>query len=144
MEKGTVGLITNGAGLGLATLDNIDALGGGVSGFQNVGGVAFHEQIYFLIEIMCSDDQTKVLFVNCAGGMKDMESLAIIFADACKFGLNNNKPIIIRLKGRSDALAYERLRSFNSSQPKPVFLIEDDFNKACALAVDMANELNFY
>ena len=121
MDNGTVGLITNGAGLGLASIDNIDALGGGISGFQNLGGVAFHEQVYFLLGIMGNDDQTKVLFVNCVGGIKDMESLALLLVDGCKFGLNNGKPVIVRLKGLSSAQAYERLRAFNDSQPEPVF-----------------------
>jgi len=98
---GEIGVIGNGAGLVLATLDIISYYGGKPANFLDLGGGASVEQIILAIKIVLNDTQVKVLFVNILGGLTRCDEVAnaIISANGED---NVSKPIIVRLIGTNE------------------------------------------
>jgi len=98
---GEIGVIGNGAGLVLATLDIISYYGGKPANFLDLGGGASVEQIILAIKIVLNDTQVKVLFVNILGGLTRCDEVAnaIISANGED---NVSKPVIVRLIGTNE------------------------------------------
>ena len=98
---GEIGVIGNGAGLVLATLDIISYYGGKPANFLDLGGGASVEQIILAIKIVLNDNQVKVLFVNILGGLTRCDEVAnaIISANGED---NVSKPVIVRLIGTNE------------------------------------------
>ena len=98
---GEIGVIGNGAGLVLATLDIISYYGGKPANFLDLGGGASVEQIILAIKIVLNNTQVKVLFVNILGGLTRCDEVAnaIISANGED---NVSKPVIVRLIGTNE------------------------------------------
>jgi succinyl-CoA synthetase beta subunit len=67
--NGNIGLISNGAGNAMATMDHLSNIGGEVSAFVDIGGHTFHEQISYVITLLSEDTKTAVIFFNCFDDM---------------------------------------------------------------------------
>lgn len=99
---GTIGVIGNGAGLVMATLDTIQYYGGKPANFLDVGGGATSEKTAAALNIVLSDANVKALFVNIMGGITRCDEVAQgILKARDKVGVA--KPMVIRLVGTNEA-----------------------------------------
>jgi succinyl-CoA synthetase beta subunit len=98
---GNIGVIGNGAGLVMATLDTIRYFGGKPANFLDVGGGAPSDKIAAALKIVLSDPNVKVLFINILGGITRCDEVAqgILYA---KKTVGMTKPMIIRLVGTNE------------------------------------------
>jgi len=98
---GTIGVIGNGAGLVMATLDTIQHYGGKPANFLDVGGGAPSEKTALAFRIVLSDPNVKALLVNILGGITRCDEVAQGILDARK-KLGVAKPMVIRLVGTNE------------------------------------------
>ncbi|MBX5320695.1 MAG: ADP-forming succinate--CoA ligase subunit beta [Candidatus Bathyarchaeota archaeon] len=98
---GNIGVIGNGAGLVMATLDAIQLYGGKPANFLDVGGGAPSEKIAAALKIVFSDPAVKALFINILGGITRCDEVARGILKA-KEKLGIKKPMVIRLVGTNE------------------------------------------
>jgi succinyl-CoA synthetase beta subunit len=98
---GDIGVIGNGAGLVMATLDAIQLYGGKPANFLDVGGGAPSEKIAAALKIVLSDSNVKALFINILGGITRCDEVARGVLEA-KEKLGIKKPLVIRLVGTNE------------------------------------------
>ena len=95
---GDVGIIGNGAGLVMSTLDVVKAAGGDPANFLDVGGGAGAELLSNALEVIMSDAGVKSVLVNIFGGITRCDLVAEGIIDA--FGrLDVRVPVVVRLDG---------------------------------------------
>ncbi len=98
---GDIGVIGNGAGLVMATLDVIQLYGGKPANFLDVGGGAPSEKIAAALKIVLSDSNVKAVFMNILGGITRCDEVARgVLAAKKKLGIE--KPLVIRLVGTNE------------------------------------------
>jgi succinyl-CoA synthetase beta subunit len=98
---GNIGVIGNGAGLVMATLDTIQYYGGKPANFLDVGGGAPSEKTALALKIVLSDRNVKALFINILGGITRCDDVARGILDA-RQKLGITKPMAIRLVGTNE------------------------------------------
>jgi len=98
--EGNIGVIGNGAGLVMATLDMIRYYGGNPANFLDAGGGAPAERITAALQIVLSDPNVKALFVNILGGITRCDDVARGIIEAKSATIT--KPIIVRLVGTNE------------------------------------------
>jgi succinyl-CoA synthetase beta subunit len=98
---GNIGVIGNGAGLVMATLDTIQYYGGKPANFLDVGGGAPSEKTALALKIVLSDTNVKALFINILGGITRCDDVARGILDA-RQKLGITKPMAIRLVGTNE------------------------------------------
>ncbi|MBK5133149.1 ADP-forming succinate--CoA ligase subunit beta [Candidatus Bathyarchaeota archaeon] len=98
---GEIGIIGNGAGLVLATLDIVTYYGGKPANFLDLGGGASVEQIILAMKFVLKDVQVKVLFVNILGGLTRCDDVAhAIISTITETKVTT--PVIVRLLGTNE------------------------------------------
>ena len=98
---GDIGLVGNGAGLVMATLDMIQDCGGRPANFCDVGGGATAERVTAALEIVLSNPNVKILFLNIMGGITRCDEVAKGLLEVRrKLGLA--LPTVIRLVGTNE------------------------------------------
>ena len=99
---GNIGCLVNGAGLAMATMDEIQAKGGIPANFLDVGGSATAEKVTAAFRLLISDEKVEAIFVNIFGGIMhcDIISEGVITAVG-ETGLK--LPLIVRLEGTNAA-----------------------------------------
>ncbi len=105
---GNIGVIGNGAGLVMATLDTIQYYGGKPANFLDVGGGAPSEKIALALEIVLSDPNAKTLFINILGGITRCDDVALGILKA-KEKVGVTKSMVIRLVGTNEEKGKEIL-----------------------------------
>ena len=98
---GDVGIIGNGAGLVMATLDAIQLYGGRPANFLDVGGGASADVMASALDVVLSDSNVKVVFVNILGGITRCDVVARGILEA-KQRVGFSKPMVIRLVGTNE------------------------------------------
>ena len=98
---GNIGVIGNGAGLVMATLDTIQYYGGKPANFLDVGGGAPSEKTALALKIVLSDPKVKVLFINILGGITRCDEVARGILQA-KEKARVTTPMVIRLVGTNE------------------------------------------
>jgi succinyl-CoA synthetase beta subunit len=98
---GDIGVIGNGAGLVMATLDAIQLYGGKPANFLDVGGGASSEKIAAALRILLLDPNVKAILVNILGGITRCDEVAKGILQA-KEKLGVKKPMVIRLVGTNE------------------------------------------
>lgn len=98
---GNIGIIGNGAGLVMATLDAIQLYGGRPANFLDAGGGASPEQMTAALDIILSDPNVSVVFINILGGITRCDDVAKGILEA-KQRVGFTKPIVIRLVGTNE------------------------------------------
>ncbi len=95
---GDVGIIGNGAGLVMTTLDMVARAGGKPANFLDIGGGAKAEIMYKALTFVAKDPQVKGILVNIFGGITRGEEVAkgVIMAQS---DLPKGIPIVVRLSG---------------------------------------------
>jgi succinyl-CoA synthetase beta subunit len=95
---GSVGIIANGAGLAMSTLDVVNQVGGTAANFLDIGGGANAELMTAALEVINSDANVRSIFINIFGGITRGEEVAKGIVEAVE-RVNLRAPIVIRLDG---------------------------------------------
>jgi succinyl-CoA synthetase beta subunit len=95
---GTVGIIANGAGLAMSTVDVVSQVGGTPANFLDIGGGANAEVMASALEVIESDEKVKAIFINIFGGITRGEEVANGIVQALG-RFTPKSPIVIRLDG---------------------------------------------
>ena len=144
---GAVGVIGNGAGLVMSTLDVVSYAGeefGGVepANFLDIGGGASAQVMADGLSIILSDPQVKSVFVNVFGGITACDAVANGIVQAFELlqeqGSPVNLPIVVRLDGNNADLGQEILDSFASTLPTGAIERVDTMDGAARRAAELA------
>jgi len=127
---GDIGIIGNGAGLTMATLDTVMLNGGKAGNFLDLGGGASPEKIGEAVEFVLKDDHVKALLVNVLGGITKCDDTAKGIVAAQK-KLHSEKPIVVRMMGTNEE---DGKRILNEAGINFLETMED----AATLVVDLA------
>ena len=95
---GTVGIIANGAGLAMSTLDVVNQVGGDPANFLDIGGGASAEVMAGALEVINGDPKVRSIFINIFGGITRGEEVANGIVQALG-RVTIEAPIVIRLDG---------------------------------------------
>ncbi|HIQ03288.1 MAG TPA: ADP-forming succinate--CoA ligase subunit beta [Desulfurococcales archaeon] len=95
---GEIGIIGNGAGLTMATMDLVKYYGGNPANFLDIGGGARAEVVKEAVKILLLNPKVKGILVNILGGITRADEVARGVIEALN-EVNVRKPIIVRLKG---------------------------------------------
>ena len=104
---GDVGIIGNGAGLVMSTLDAVQNAGGTAANFLDVGGGAKEEVVKAALEIVLANPKVKSVFINIFGGITRGDEVAKGIL-AVLAGTKPKVPLVIRLAG-TEAIAGRKL-----------------------------------
>ena len=98
---GSVGVLGNGAGLVMSTLDVVANAGGRAANFLDVGGGAKAEEIVAALEVITSDAKVRAIFFNIFGGITRCDEVARgVLTAVAQMGIT--MPIVVRLDGTND------------------------------------------
>lgn len=137
---GEVGVIGNGAGLVMSTLDVVAYAGekhGGVkpANFLDIGGGASAEVMANGLDVILGDDQVKSVFVNVFGGITACDQVANGIVKALEIlGDNATKPLVVRLDGNAVEEGREILANANHPLVTTVDSMDGGADKAAELA----------
>ena len=95
---GSIGVIGNGAGLVMNTLDLVQREGGRAANFLDIGGGAKAEVVHSALELLASDPQVKGILINIFGGITRGDEVAHGIIDAAR-ELNLKLPLVVRMTG---------------------------------------------
>jgi len=101
MLDGNIGVIGNGAGLVMATLDMVHLYEGRPANFLDVGGGASADKMAFALDLVLSDPRVRVVFVNILGGITRCDEIARGILEAKK-RIGFVKSMVIRLVGTNE------------------------------------------
>jgi succinyl-CoA synthetase beta subunit len=133
--SGDIGVIGNGAGLVMSTLDVVKAAGGEPANFLDVGGGAGAELLSNALEVITSDLGVKSVLVNIFGGITRCDLVAEGIIDA--FGrLDMRVPVVVRLDGTNA----EQGRKMLAEAPHEKLIASETMLGAAELAVELASE----
>ncbi|MET9734731.1 ADP-forming succinate--CoA ligase subunit beta [Streptomyces sp. NPDC006458] len=141
--EGEVGIIGNGAGLVMSTLDVVAYAGenhGGVkpANFLDIGGGASAQVMANGLEIILGDPDVKSVFVNVFGGITACDEVANGIVQALKLledrGENVSKPLVVRLDGNNAELGRQILTDANHPLVQRVDTMDGAADKAAELA----------
>jgi succinyl-CoA synthetase beta subunit len=96
--EGSVGIIANGAGLAMSTLDVVNQVGGKAANFLDIGGGANADVMAGALEVINTDPEVRAIFINIFGGITRGEEVAKGIVEAMA-RVNLSAPIVIRLDG---------------------------------------------
>ena len=95
---GSVGIIANGAGLAMSTLDVVNQVGGSPANFLDIGGGANADVMAGALEVINNDPAVQSIFINIFGGITRGEEVANGILEALD-RVTIDAPIVIRLDG---------------------------------------------
>ncbi|MCS4540849.1 MAG: ADP-forming succinate--CoA ligase subunit beta [Euryarchaeota archaeon] len=131
---GNIGVIGNGAGLVMATLDLVSQFGGKPANFLDLGGGTSTEVVIRALKFIHSKPNVKVILINVFAGITRCDEVARGIVTAIK-EYNIQKPITVRLTGTNEAEGKKILEENKT----PFF---DSMFEAAKKAVSVAKELN--
>lgn len=138
---GEVGIIGNGAGLVMSTLDVVAYAGeanGGVkpANFLDIGGGASAEVMAAGLDVILNDSQVKSVFVNVFGGITACDAVANGIVGALNtLGAKAAKPLVVRLDGNNVEEGRAILKEFNH----PLVALADTMDGGANTAAELAN-----
>jgi succinyl-CoA synthetase beta subunit len=98
---GDVGILGNGAGLVMSTLDVVALAGGRPANFLDAGGGSKADEVVDALEVLLSDPKVKALLINIFGGITRCDEVAEGLLTAID-RLNTTLPIVVRLDGTNE------------------------------------------
>lgn len=105
---GWVGLMVNGAGLAMATMDLLNFSNLPASNFLDLGGAADQKRMQTALELLFGDEKVEAIFINLFGGILSCEKVALAMQGALG-GKAPEKPIVARMSGKDAEAALEIL-----------------------------------
>ncbi len=132
---GDVGILGNGAGLVMSTVDVIAQVGGRPANFCDVGGGASAEKIATALGIVLSDDKVRSVLFNIFGGITRGDEVAKGLLGALE-QTAVRAPIVVRLDGTNAAEG----RALLAAAARPEITVEETMLAAAETAVRLAGE----
>lgn len=134
---GFVGVIGNGAGLTMSTLDVVAEAGGAPANFLDIGGGANAEVMANALHVILSDRKVRSVIVNIFGGITRCDEVAKgILGAIDKLGDSKLKPIVVRLDGTNAEEGRALLQRANHPKVVPAATMLD----AAARSVELAKK----
>ena len=130
---GDIGVIGNGAGLVMSTIDQIEAAGGSAADFCDIGGGARSEVAQAALEAMFAGPPVSAVLVNIFGGITRCEDVARGLVQAIT-AAHVTAPVVVRLDGNAAEEGHAVLRA----AALPNVTLELDPERAVRLAVEIA------
>ncbi len=130
---GSVGVIANGAGLAMSTLDVVNQVGGSPANFLDIGGGANADVMAGALEVINDDKNVKAILINIFGGITRGEEVANGILEAMS-RVKLDSPIVIRLDGTNA----EEGRAILTPHLSDALMMEDTMLSAAAKAVELA------
>ena len=130
---GDIGVIGNGAGLVMSTIDQIAAEGGRAADFCDIGGGARSEVAQAALEAMFAGPPVAAVLVNIFGGITRCEDVAKGLVEAIE-AAGVDAPVVVRLDGNAAEEGHAVLRAAGL----PNVTLADDPDEAVRLVVDLA------
>ncbi len=130
---GSVGVIANGAGLAMSTLDVINQVGGSPANFLDIGGGANADVMAGALEVINDDKNVKSIFINIFGGITRGEEVANGIIEAMG-RVKLDSPIVVRLDGTNA----EEGRAILAPHLSDALMMEETMLSAAAKAVELA------
>ncbi len=131
---GSVGVIANGAGLAMSTVDVVNQVGGKAANFLDIGGGANADVMAGALEVINNDPAVKAIFINIFGGITRGEEVANGIIEAMT-RVEIDSPIVIRLDGTNADQGREILEPNLSDK----LMTEPTMLEAARRAVELAS-----
>ena len=130
MNKGNIGLIAGGAGLGMATMDMISAHGGAPANFLDLGGDATPTKTAMALRIVLKTAGVEGVLINAFGGINNCEAMARGIIQVIE-ELNPPQAIVVKMRGHSQEEGWALLEAkdipivkFGTTQEAAILLLE--------------------
>jgi succinyl-CoA synthetase beta subunit len=130
---GDIGILANGAGLSMSTLDVVAEAGGKPANFLDAGGGSRADAITAAVEVILSDDKVKAVLFNIFGGITRCDEVARGLIEAFK-QINPSVPFVVRLDGTNG----EEGRALLAEAQLPNVHTESTMDGAAAKVVELA------
>ncbi len=130
---GTVGIIANGAGLAMSTLDTVKEVGGSAANFLDIGGGANAEVVTNALTVINTDDKVKAIMINIFGGITRCDEVARGIVEALD-NVDLHAPLVIRLDGTNSKEGHEIIKAHESATVISATTMLDAAQKAVAIA----------
>ncbi len=131
--SGQVGIIGNGAGLVMYTLDLVNRVGGKPANFLDIGGGAKADVVYNAIKLVSKDPDVKGIFINIFGGITRADEVAKGVIRALEDGVVK-VPVVMRVAGTAEEEAKKLLEG------KPVYMYPTSVEAARAIVTMVEGE----
>ena len=128
---GDIGVIANGAGLGMGTMDAIRIAGGEAANFLDIGGGAQAELVKKSYKLVTGDPKVKAMFINIFGGITRGDQVALGIVEALKGDDVRKVPLVVRLTGTNEKEGREILAAAGMN---PVETMDEGARRAVEFA----------
>src|ERR1700689_1939640 len=132
--SGSVGIIANGAGLAMSTLDVVTQVGGTAANFLDIGGGANADVMAAALEVINADPDVKAIFVNIFGGITRVDEVAKGIIEAMG-RVKLSSPVVMRLDGTNA----EQGRALLADHLSDTLIAEPTMLEAARRAVSLAS-----
>jgi succinyl-CoA synthetase beta subunit len=130
---GNIGILGNGAGLVMSTLDVVAQAGGAPANFLDAGGGSKAEAIVDAVEVILSNEKVRAVLFNIFGGITRCDEVANGLVTAFQ-QLNPTVPFVVRLDGTND----EEGRRILADANLPNVFVEETMLGAADRVVELA------
>ena len=127
---GDIGVVGNGAGLVMATVDLLHFFGGKPADFLDIGGGANAQTVRAAVQILLDNPEVKSVLVNVLGGITHCDEVAYGIIEAVK-DAKTKKPLVVRLVGTNEKEGQKILRAGGVNSM-------DSMEEAAKMAVKLA------
>ncbi|HEY2654465.1 MAG TPA: ADP-forming succinate--CoA ligase subunit beta [Solirubrobacteraceae bacterium] len=132
---GNIGILANGAGLSMSTLDVVAEAGGAPANFLDAGGGSKADAITSAVEVILSDDKVEAVLFNIFGGITRCDEVARGLIEAFA-QINPNVPFVVRLDGTNG----EEGRALLADAALPHVHTESTMDGAAARVVELVGQ----
>jgi succinyl-CoA synthetase beta subunit len=135
--EGEVGIIGNGAGLVMSTLDVVAQAGAHAANFLDIGGGASAEKMATSLQVILSDPAVRCVFINIFGGITRCDVVAQGILEALE-RVEATVPLVVRLDGTNEAEGRRILAEAAHPRIVPVATMDEAAAEAARLATEGA------
>ncbi len=137
---GDIGVIANGAGLAMTTMDLIHLMGGKPANFLDTGGgLADPEKMKNCLLHVLKDENVKVIFINIFAEITRCEKVAEGIILALEES-DRRVPLVVKLVGTNEEIGKEMLRRYAEENNAPIYFV-DTIEEGAKKAVEIAKEV---
>jgi succinyl-CoA synthetase beta subunit len=133
--EGNVGIIANGAGLAMSTVDIVNQVGGKPANFLDIGGGANADRMADALTVINNDPNVKVIFINIFGGITRGDDIANGIVEAMR-RVELKAPLVVRLDGTNAAEGHAIL----DANQTDTLIKRPDMLSAAQTAVEIAGQ----
>ncbi|MBE8539640.1 ADP-forming succinate--CoA ligase subunit beta [Geoglobus acetivorans] len=137
---GNIGVIANGAGMSMATMDLIYLEGGKPANFLDVGGGASSEVVKEAVSIILMDENMKVIFMNIFGGITRCDEVARGLITAFS-EMEIPVPVVLRLAGTNEEEGRKLIEEFIRERAIESIHLVETMEEGAKKAVELAGEV---